>query len=114
RTLIYTISFISVYQVPVNVFDLANRRNYLLAKAFFSNLLVISCRTEETQIQAASESLKQMLPDRSAEGARQKRIESDLRTVGGLSLVVEGNLKRRTGGKSLRVSEITSGGMRLG
>ena len=66
----------------------------------------------QTQVEAASESLKQMLPDRSTEAARQRGIESDCGAVGGLSLVVERNLKGRTGGESLRVSEIAGCGMR--
>ena len=73
RTLFYLKIFIGIYQVPVNVLDLAHCGNHLLPETFFSDLLVVFCRTKKPQIQAATESLKQMLPNGGTEVARESR-----------------------------------------
>ena len=113
RALLHGHVFIGVDQVPVNVLDLRNRGDQLVAKGDFRNQLVIAGNAQIAQVGIVAKALQQMLPHLKVKTRRQRGIDGVVERALPQARVVEADGHQRARRKSLGVVEVCRRGVRI-
>ena len=90
-TLLGSYVLVGVYQVPVDILDLGNSFDYLVAEGDVRDLAIIASDSNESGIQPRSKALQKMLGNRRAEARIQRWIESIKAAIRRLPIVLEAN-----------------------
>ena len=93
RLLFYLHVFIGAYQVPVNVLNLGNGADHLLAKGMLGNLLIIFGLHHQAAVDGGAKALQQMLPDRGAKIRTQSWVQGIETVTGSYAVILKAHRK---------------------
>src|SRR5262249_8974689 len=108
-TFFYLAVFVGIHQVPVDVLDLAYRRDDLSLEGFLGDLLVILGNAYEARIHVPAPTLQQVLGQRRDEGGIDRRVGEGARAVVGETVVLETYAQRSSRRETLRIADIADG-----